>query len=365
MQTSTTNTSLIVSNLANQSKQILDQSSSHQLSAREQRQQQFRQLATVAQINRLIQEVEVPRDVAWKYPLRRIGKFYEKRAKQVQERADKVQKKADEYRKKVELIKEIKGQSRVDALLIKEAHQTRRKNQQEDLPGFSIFDEEKPVKDRKKKEGRRSQGKNETRRAIQEYSQPQATTTTKKKETKAGEAHSNTFVELDGKEYSFHEVAGAYLGQETRALKDATETKQDADNKSIDENQLPEVKLRELAKAFFVTMPKEFLAELLSVMDIEHNETKVLKLRDELLNNKFRPLKESFKRLLDNNSKNLNWDSIIKIFRNEMKKKKWKEGKILDTSRITKGISQNFISRLESTWKNQGHLTRKPTEVAI
>lgn len=363
MQTST-NTSLIVSNLANQSKQILEQSNL-QLSQREKRQQQFRQLATVAQINRLIQEVGVPRDVAWKYPLRRIGKHYERRATQLQTRADKVQQKADEYKGKAELIKDIKGQARIDALLIKEAHQARTESQrEEDLPGFSIFDTDKPVKVRKKKENRRNLEKNETRKAIQEYSLPEATTT-KKKEAKVGETHSNTFVELDGKKYSFHEVAGAYLGQETRALKDATETKQAADNKSLKEDQLPEVKLRELAKAFFVTMPKEFLAALLSVMDIEHNETKVLKLRDELLNNRFRSLKESFKRLLDDNSKNLNWDTVIKIFRNEMKKKKWKDGKIQDSSPITKGISQNFISRLESTWKNQGHLTSKPTEVAI
>ncbi len=261
-------------------------------------------------------------------------------------------------------LHEMEEETTADASNLLATHQTNlltSANSDSQLESY----EDKELTNKQRKEKLHKRLKRETRTEIQEFHRTKGKDDEVKPTKPLHEAHSNTFVELDGKKFSFHEVAGAYLGQETRALKDATETKQAADNKSVKEDQLPEVKLRELAKAFFVTMPKEFLAALLSVMDIEHNETKVLKLRDELLNNKFRPLKESFMRLLDNHSKNLNWDSIIKIFRNEMKKKKWKDGKIQDSSPITKGISQNFISRLESTWKNQGHLTSKPTEVAI
>ncbi len=267
-----------------------------------------------------------------------------------------------------EILHRMEEETTTDASHLLVAHQTRLLTAAEanlNISSSEVKDRETKITGKKRKKQINEQRDEESKNEIAVYRRTGGRNEENSTGTKpAKEVLSNKFVNLDSKAYSFHNVAGAYLGQETRGLIKAAETAQTKDLFSQDEN-LTKMKIKELATAFLVTMPKEFLTSLLSIMNLQTAETRILKLRDELLSNRFRPLKESFMRLLDNNSKNLNWDSIIKIFKNEMKSKKWKDGIVKDTSATTKGISPDFIKRLELTWKNQGHLTSKPELLAI
>lgn len=267
-----------------------------------------------------------------------------------------------------EILHRMEEETTTDASNLLKAHETRLLTAAEanlNISSSVVKDRETKITGKKRKKQINEQRDQESKKEIAIYQRTGGKdegNLASSKPTK--EVLSNKFVNLDSKAYSFHNVAGAYLGQETRGLVRAAETAQTNDNFRTGEN-LTKLKIQELATAFLVTMPKEFLTSLLAIMDLQPAEARVLKFRDELLNNRFRPLKESFKRLIDDQKKNLNWDAILKIFRQERNSKKWKDGIMYDKSAITKGISPDFISRLESTWKNQGHLTSKPELLAI
>ncbi len=247
----------------------------------------------------------------------------------------------------IDELKAIRNFSHVNAPIVRLMHQQL-------IPNINSTETPEPtVNDQKSKSTsfKRAQVKRETQTSITE-----ALGQMNSIRTGILEPLSNLFLKLQGKNYSPHNVYGAYLGNEARTLTDSTVVRQEGDQKSSDLD-LSELKKSELIEAFTVSCPEDFFRVMFKVLGLNKqngfDSDKFFQRRTELLNAKYQPLKQSLKRVSAATINDLS-ENVIRTLRKELELRsqalhsKSDSGKKLHT----KGVSSGFLSRLKQIWKD-------------